>query len=712
MLKSKSMNLSAAELSWLPWFGPTGKLAMRWSCALNRSREAAMEHAFEGFAATRMRLLQSWAERYWQLLDVLAADVESSFPAVANDMLAARRSLLPDASELFVIDEQGRTVASSIPARVGSQDRDPRALAIGVRERFLHGPYIDPVTASLPPSTSRFHDEVTLMFYRPLSLGGGATGAVCARVPNDVMGDLIQREAGHIFHESGDNYLFMVKSSFDPSIRPGTALSRSRFEDAAFTHGDNLKQGVRTAFGVVRVAQHTEFELVFTDPATKELHPGVRETIRKGENLFVTYPGYPDYRHIPVIGKGVTFRMPGSPDTWGMMCEADLEEVYRLRSIGFRLTRLYAGVVGVAGAISVGVAYATPLSALYVTLLQLALLAVGGVVLHRWGVAPLVQRLRSTSGVLRTVAEGGGDLSMRLPRSSGAGDEVTVLSQWLNSLIDNLEQIIREVMTTSRGISVDNAGLQEKCRHTSQASAQMHDALAETLVSIRAQIEAIDAAGGDADALRQAVKAAAEDARRQFADVQARSDTIRESVGVAAHTIRELNTRAADIGRIVTVIEEIASQTNLLALNAAIEAARAGEAGRGFAVVADEVRKLADRTARSTSEIGAVISALQTHAETAVSSVESSMGGLEEGLRLAATATSERAEIETIQSRLFSRIDALASAAQSEGVRVEAMGQSAELVEQAIADANRGAEVTGVSVGMLQGLMQRFKVSQ
>ena len=711
MLKSHSMSLSASERSWLPWFGGTGKLAMRWSCFMNRQRQEAMELAFEGFARTRVQILQSWADRVWQTLDTLAGEVEAVFPALEGGALAARRSLLADATEIFVIDGSGRTVASSHAARVGAMDLNARAVAAGLAGRFLHGPYVDPATAALPPSSSRFHDAVTLMFYRPLRRDGKVVGAVCARVPNDVVGDLIQREAGHIFHESGDNYLFMVKSVFDPEIRPGTALSRSRFEDAAFTHGDNLKQGVRTAYGVVRVAQHTEFELVFTDPATKELHPGVRETIRKGENLFVTYPGYPDYRHIPVIGKGITFSMPGSPDTWGMMCEADLEEVYRMRSIGFRLMRLYGSIVVGAWALSMGLQVALQFPVLYEALLQLVLTIAGGLLFQRFGVSPLVERLRGTARVLRTVAEGGGDLSMRLPRQGGAGDEVTVIAQWLNSLIDNVEQIIRQVIATSQSIGVDNAGLQDKCLHTSEASLQMHEALALTLGALREQIAAIETAGGDAAALRQAVEKAAEQARSQFALVEARSETIRSSVGVAVHTIRELNVRATDIGRIVTVIEDIAKQTNLLALNAAIEAARAGESGRGFAVVADEVRKLADRTARSTEEIGSVISELQAHAESAVGSVESGMDGLEEGLRLAASATGERGDIDAIQSRLFARIDALAQSARSEGERVEAMSRSAVAVERAIAEANRSAGITGVSVESLQRLMQRFKVS-
>ena len=137
----------------------------------------------------------------------------------------------------------------------------------------------------------------------------------------------------------------MVEPVFDRSITPGVALSRSRFEDRSFSLGDNLKDGVQTGYGIVRVTEHTEFELVFNDPATGRLHPGVRETIRTGSNLYVKYPGYSDYRHIPVIGKGVSFQMPGSPDTWGMMCEADLEEVYRVRPLSYRSSRaLLCGV--------------------------------------------------------------------------------------------------------------------------------------------------------------------------------------------------------------------------------------------------------------------------------------------------------------------------------------------------------------------------------
>lgn len=206
--------------------------------------------------------------------------------------------------------------------------------------KCLYGPYRDAITLDLGARSSSFHDQMTLLFMLPLSINGSFVGTLCGRVPNDVLGDLIQRESGHVYPDSGDNYLFMAKAGLNTHIEPGTALSRSRFEDRTFTHGENLKDGVTTDYGVVSIEEHTELEIMFTDPATGGLHPGVASTIQNGSNLFVQFPGYSDYRHISVIGKGVTLQLPHCPDKWGMMCEGDFEEVYRIRSIGWRQRKL------------------------------------------------------------------------------------------------------------------------------------------------------------------------------------------------------------------------------------------------------------------------------------------------------------------------------------------------------------------------------------
>jgi len=312
------MNLSPKEKKWLPWFGQTGKLAMYKSCFLNRSTYPSVEKTFEGIAATRVKILEQWVANQWDQMTLLSEQVTGTFPEIDISCLQERLTSAVDVSEFFVIDMNGRVINSTYSLHIGQSDLLTSAVARGVSMPFLHGPYVDPMTLNIGRSSSKFHDEVTLMFYQPIERDGVHLGAVCGRIPNDVLGDLIQREAGHIYTESGDNYIFMVNSHFNPQIEQGTALSRSRFEDDTFSHGDNLKGGVHTQWGTVKVKRHTELELRFTDPATGNLHPGVRETIRNGHNLFVTYPGYSDYRHIPVIGKGVTFQLQGSPDRWGM----------------------------------------------------------------------------------------------------------------------------------------------------------------------------------------------------------------------------------------------------------------------------------------------------------------------------------------------------------------------------------------------------------
>lgn len=303
-LRSEQMQLSIAERGWLKWFGKVGKLKMSWACWLNRTRYPIMEQAFESIANTRIKLLQQWVKRHWTQLESARGQLHFSDDSFDN-VLQKNWRIMVDCTELFIIDAKGCVLASTYANRKGASDLNAKAVSAGLRDAFLHGPYIDSQTQAIGKRSSAFHDEVTLMFYLPITFADGAQGCLCARIPNDVLGDLIQREAGHIFNESGDNYLFMVNSVFDSSITQGTALSRSRFEDSTFSHGENLKSGVQTDWGPVRINRHTEFEIKFTDPATQELHPGVRETIRHGNNLFVTYPGYSDYRLFQWLAKAL-----------------------------------------------------------------------------------------------------------------------------------------------------------------------------------------------------------------------------------------------------------------------------------------------------------------------------------------------------------------------------------------------------------------------
>lgn len=710
-LKSRSMSLSRAEHRWLPWFGKNGKLALGWSCFLNRHLYATVEKTFEGIAATRVRLLTNWAETYWEHMRALAEDVAPQLPDVDEKLFRNRKAQARDFSEIFFVDVNAVVISSTFNGRAGSRNVSTLALAEGLKNPFLHGPYSDPETTRIGASTSRFHDDVTLMFYYPVHKNGVLMGCLCGRVPNDVIGDLIQREAGHVYRDSGDNYLFMVESHFDRSVKAGTALSRSRFEDTAFTLGDNLKQGVRTDWGVVRVSRHTELELRFTDPATSELHPGVRETIARGENLFVTYPGYSDYRHIPVIGKGVTFSLPHSPDRWGMMCEGDLEEVYRGRSLGFQLFKLFSAITAVVWSASVALVATTALPAWWIALASGVGLGFGAWLFQVFGTRPLAKRLREMTEVIRVIAEGGGNLQQRLNPDHLAADETGDMGRWINSFIDNLDGTVAQVIDVSAEVRETKSALVQRNEQFSSTSVAVLDAIQQLLGQLQDQFGEIQQASKTVEEMRGGMDAVLDNTRSQFQLVRAQTQTIRGSIGASVATIHALNQRAEEVGKVVGLIGSIAAQTNLLALNAAIEAARAGDQGRGFAVVADEVRNLAGRTTSATEDIRKIIESIQDNARDAVITMQGGVLGVEEGLRLAEEAASDNSGINDMVARMLAALEQIGNSSDHQFASAQGVAKFTAELKEAAVEVKASTNSVSNTANRLEKLVGQFQVS-
>ncbi|HTF94979.1 MAG TPA: methyl-accepting chemotaxis protein [Cellvibrio sp.] len=262
-------------------------------------------------------------------------------------------------------------------------------------------------------------------------------------------------------------------------------------------------------------------------------------------------------------------------------------------------------------------------------LVAILVLLIATILTLNWLNGVLLQPLHNVSESLSEIASGGGDLSRRL--SVNSNDEVGLLAENFNSFVDHMNDLVRHIRAQANDLR-DNArsmadsavksvrevgGQQQQIGMVAQAMHEMNNATHEIA----------NHAEHTADSVRESVSSA-EDGKHQVDKTRDSIVVLAKKVEQAGAVISTLNNNAQNISGILATIQGIAEQTNLLALNAAIEAARAGEQGRGFAVVADEVRVLSQRTHASTEEIQAMISTLQSTAQNAVSIME-------EGARLA-----------------------------------------------------------------------------
>ncbi len=277
------------------------------------------------------------------------------------------------------------------------------------------------------------------------------------------------------------------------------------------------------------------------------------------------------------------------------------------------------------------------------TLIALSLLALGIIFLVRH---IITRRVKVTVDMLRDIAEGEGDLTKRL--HSDSDDELGDLATWFNTFVNNIHGIIATVQSNAQGVSAAsnqlastadalNRGSLEQKMQTEQIASVMTE-MSQSIAEVVSNAGESSAASSNATDIASKGKDAVE---KTVEGMKKIAGTVRDT----SETVEKLGNSSAEIGDILNVIDDIAAQTNLLALNAAIEAARAGEHGRGFAVVADEVRKLADNTGQATQKISDMVVKIQKDTEKSVSSMNAGREEVEQGVKLAEEAMKALEEI-------------------------------------------------------------------
>lgn len=243
-----------------------------------------------------------------------------------------------------------------------------------------------------------------------------------------------------------------------------------------------------------------------------------------------------------------------------------------------------------------------------------------------------------------------GDLRVRVKDKYLGNDEIGILGKAINSMVINLREMISQVTETAIQVSAASEELTASAKQVSKAaehiaksseeavagSEKQVKSLSDTQITIGEMSEGMQRVAAGVQSVSSSAGYANEAAEKGNEDIQLvvrQMESISTTVNELAKVIEGLGERSEEIGNIVGVITEIAAQTNLLALNAAIEAARAGEQGRGFAVVADEVRKLAEQSAESAQQIAGLISGIQNETNKAMQSMTTSIKEVSEGIR-------------------------------------------------------------------------------
>jgi twitching motility protein PilJ len=310
---------------------------------------------------------------------------------------------------------------------------------------------------------------------------------------------------------------------------------------------------------------------------------------------------------------------------------------------------------------------------------------------------------------LQEVADG--DLTVQATVSE---DITGAIADSVNYTVEELRGLVGRVTKTAEQVTAASNQAQDISTELLVASQKQSREIQETgqaVLDMAAQITDVSkSANESAEVARQSVSAA-EQGARAVEDAIKGMNEIREQIQETSKRIKRLGESSQEIGEITELISDITEQTNVLALNAAIQAASAGEAGRGFSVVAEEVQRLAERSAEATKQIGALVRTIQTDTHDAVAAMEKSTQGVVEGAKLSDAAGAALSEIRSVSNRLADLIQSISAATEQQATSANGVAQNIQNILTVTEQTQQGTQQTAESIRELSKLAEELKSS-
>ena len=304
-----------------------------------------------------------------------------------------------------------------------------------------------------------------------------------------------------------------------------------------------------------------------------------------------------------------------------------------------------------------------------------------------------------------------GDLTVR----AQVKENITgAIADSINYTIDSLRDVVTEINRASEQVNTATGAAQSTSTALLEAAEMQSQQIMETTEAVTGMTTSIQQVSSNANQAAQVAQRSLQAATQGSQAVQntiAGMNGIREQIQETSKRIKRLGESSQEIGEIVELISDITEQTNILALNAAIQAASAGEAGRGFTVVAEEVQRLAERSSEATKQISAIVKTIQTDTNSAVAAMEKSTEGVVEGARLSDAAGQALTEIETVTNNLARLIQSISSATEAQNITASQVAKNMEQIQEITTLTTQGTKQTAESVGQLTTLAGELRQS-